>query len=92
MSEHLEKMRTLVRSLPKNDDILGLKFINTRNFRSLLELVESDIYLVLQEQEKESPKEKFKNIDLDKLLTLKVEVKDYLSYLEPDDDYYEEDF
>ena len=53
MSKQFGSMRRLLRELPKNAALLGLKFLNNRNFQSLLELVNSDIYLVQVEQDKE---------------------------------------
>lgn len=85
-------MRKLVRQLPKNDDLLGLKFLNNREFQNLLDLVNSDIYLVSVEQDKENPKEKYKDIDLDSLVELKGEILEYISYLDVPDEYYEEEF
>ena len=92
MSKQIERMRKLVRQLPKNDDLLGLKFLNNREFQNLLDLVNSDIYLVSVEQDKENPKEKYKNIDLDSLVELKGEILEYISYLDVPDEYYEEEF
>lgn len=90
MSKQIESMRRLIRELPKNDDLLGLKFLNNRNFQSLLELVNSDIYLVQVEQDKEEPRDKYKNINIDSLLELKAEILEYMSYIDIPDEYYEE--
>ena len=90
MSKQIESMRRLIRELPKNDDLLGLKFLNNRNFQSLLELVNSDIYLVQVEQDKEEPRDKYKNINIDSLLELKAEILEYMSYIDIPNEYYEE--
>lgn len=90
MSKQIESIRRLIRELPKNDDLLGLKFLNNRNFQSLLELVNSDIYLVQVEQDKEEPRDKYKNINIDSLLELKAEILEYMSYIDIPDEYYEE--
>ena len=90
MSKQIESIRRLIRELPKNDDLLGLKFLNNRNFQSLLELVNSDIYLVQVEQDKEEPRDKYKNINIDSLLELKAEILEYMSYIDIPNEYYEE--
>ena len=54
-------------------------------FDKLLEIVESDIYLVQQNSTLENPKEKFLNIDLEKLYELKVAIEEYMSFLEVPD-------
>ena len=51
-----------------------------------MEIVNSDIYLVKEEQLKETPKEKYANIDLESLLNLRLELTDYMSYLILPDD------
>lgn len=81
MSKSIEIMNKLVNSLPKNDVELGKEFIKNRKFEDLLELVNSDIYLVKKNLKSGNPKEEY-NIDLDDLITLQSEVSYYLSQLD----------
>lgn len=80
MSKSIEIMNKLVNSLPKNDIELGKEFIKNRKFEDLLELVNSDIYLVRKNLKSDNPKEEY-NVDLDDLITLQSEVNYYLSQL-----------
>lgn len=81
MSKPIERICKLVDSLPKNDIELGKVFIKERKFESLLDLVNSDIYLVKKNLKSDNPKEEY-NIDLDTLITLQAEVNLYLSQLD----------
>lgn len=95
MAQSLDIIRKLSRELPKKDADLARKFIEQREFEKLLEIVESDIYLVQQNELLEVPKEKFKGINLEKLIELRGALEEYMSFLEvPDnseeyDDYYD---
>lgn len=70
-----------MKELPKKDAVLAEKFIEDREFEKLLEIVESDIYMVQQNELLAQPKEKFSNINLDKLVQLKGAIDEYMSYL-----------
>ena len=86
MKPSIQKIRTLIPSLPKKDAQIADKLLSERKFDDLLEIVNSDIYLVKEEQSKETPKEKYANIDLESLLNLRFELTDYMSYLILPDD------
>lgn len=87
MEQPLSKIRRLSKSLPESDIKFAEKYITSREFDKLLEIVESDIYLVQQNELAEKPKEKFSNINLEDLLELKAAVEEYISYIYiPDDD------
>lgn len=87
MEQPLKRIKRLARSLPESDIKFASKYIETRQFDKLLEIVESDIYLVSQNELLEHPKEKFINIDTKKLMELKSAIEDYMSYLVPDSDW-----
>ena len=82
MEQPLDKIRRLSRSLPKSDIKFAEKYIANREFDKLLEIVESDIYLVQQNESLEHPNEKFVNIDLEELFDLRNAVDEYMSFLE----------
>ena len=85
MEQPLDKIRRLSRSLPKSDIKFAEKYIANREFDKLLEIVESDIYLVQKNETLEHPKEKFANIDLEELLELRSAIEEYISFLEVPD-------
>jgi len=60
---------------------LAGKLLSERKFEQLLEIIDSDIYLVRRDQLKETPKEEYVNISLEKLLQLRSELSEYMSYL-----------
>lgn len=82
MEQLLDKIRRLSKSLPEDDIKFAEKYIESREFDKLLEIVESDIYMVQQNKLVEHPKEKFANINLEELLGLKSAVDEYMSFLE----------
>lgn len=91
MEQPLNKIRRLSKSLPTKDSELAVKFIEGREFDKLLEIVESDIYLVQQNELLEQPKEKFANINLEELIELKVVLEEYMSFLEISDNSEDDD-
>ena len=82
MEQPLNKIKRLSKSLPENDIQYADKFINNREFDKLLELVESDIFLVEKNETLEIPKEKYKDIDLHDLIKLKMAIEEYRSFIE----------
>lgn len=92
MEQPLDKIRRLSKSLPKGDIKFAEKYIASREFDKLLEIVESDIYLVQQNELLEHPKEKFANIDLEELLELRGAVDEYMSFLEVPDNSDDDDW
>lgn len=91
MEQPLNKIRRLSKSLPTKDSELAVKFIEGREFDKLLEIVESDIYLVQQNELLEQPKEKFANINIEELIELKVVLEEYMSFLEISDNSEDDD-
>ena len=82
MEQLLDKIKRLSKSQPEGDIKFAEKYIKSREFDKLLEIVESDIYMVQQNKSLEHPKEKFANINLEELLRLRVAVDEYMSFLE----------
>lgn len=98
----IERMRKLLNSLPKSDITLGEQFIQSRDFETLKDLVDSAIYKVRKNIKSENPKQEYLDVDLTELSNLKAEVDVYLTQLEVpsnewkgdlEDDYdYEEEY
>ena len=84
------KIKQLIENLPEKDINLGHKFLEKRDFDSLKELVDSAIYKVKKSRSKHDINniEKYINIDLDELNSLKADVDNYVAQLhimdEPD--------
>lgn len=81
MNPSIQKIQALLSHLPQKDVNLAGKLLSERKFESLLEIIDSDIYLVRRNQLKETPKEEYENISLEKLLQLRSELSEYMSYL-----------
>lgn len=82
MEQPLYRIKKLSNKLPKDDIKFAEKYIADREFEKLLEIVESDIYLVQQNELLEIPKEKYIDIDLKELVELRSVIEEYLSFLE----------
>ena len=88
----IERMRKLLNSLPKSDITLGEQFIQSRDFESLKDLVDSAIYKTRKNIRSENPKEEYLEVDLTELSNLKAEVDVYLTQLEvPTNEWDDED-
>ena len=87
----IERMRKLLNNLPKSDITLGEQFIQSRNFESLKDLVDSAIYKVRKNIKSENPKQEYLDVDLTELSNLKAEVDVYLTQLEVPSNGWEED-
>lgn len=89
MKSPLERIKELIPVLPEKDAILADKFLSKRDFQSILELTESDIYKAKKKKHDESdeiPDDYITNLGL-----LKAELANYMSYLDisDDSDYYD---
>ena len=83
MSTPVERMKVLMNALPEKDISLGYKFLNSRDFDSLKELVDSAIYKVKRNLFRSmNPKEEYLKINLEDLNRLKSEVDTYVVQLE----------
>jgi hypothetical protein len=78
----IERMRKLLNSLPKSDITLGEQFIQSRDFESLKDLVDSAIFKTRKNIKSENPKQEYLDVDLTELSNLKAEVDVYLTQLE----------
>ena len=87
----IERMRKLLNSLPKSDITLGEQFIQSRDFESLKDLVDSAIYKTRKNIKSENPKQEYLDVDLTELSNLKAEVDVYLTQLEVPSNEWEED-
>lgn len=95
MSQPLYTIRKLIKELPGKDSTICEKYLEERNFECILEIVESDIYKARQKADPLEMVEEDSEINsfLVKLLELKTNLDEYMSYLEvPDNsDYLYED-
>lgn len=82
-SNSIERIKSLIPSLPKKDVDLGYKFLEKRDFESLNDLVSSAVYKVKKNLRTSNPKEEYVNLDMDSLEELQYEVHDYYSQFEP---------
>lgn len=80
--EPVERIRYLTKFLPKDDVNLANDFINSRDFESLQEIVDSAIIKVKRNLSSNNPKEKYINLDIDELTKLKAEVDVYVEQLQ----------
>lgn len=78
----VERMRNLIKYLPKSDLVLSQRFIDCRDFESLQELVDSAIIKIRKNLRSSTPKEEYINLDVDELNQLKAEVDVYLEQLQ----------
>ena len=88
MKDLLKRVEELIPVLPEKDAKLCMNYLSKRDFESILEIVESDIYKAKRKNIEELPDEYISD-----LLELKDAVATYLSYLEipsnsEDYDYY----
>lgn len=82
-SNSIERIKSLIPSLPKKDVDLGYKFLEKRDFESLNDLVSSAVYKVKKNLRTSNPKEEYVNLNMDSLEKLQYEVQDYYSQFEP---------
>ena len=93
----VDRMRKLLNSLPKSDITLGEQFIQSRDFESLKDLVDSAIYKVRKHKARKDkeggvpPKQEYLDVDLTELSNLKAEVDVYLTQLEVPSNEWKED-
>lgn len=78
----IERMRSLINSLPESDIQLGESFISQREFESLQELVDSAIIRINRNIRGPNPKEEYSKVDLWELKKLKAEVDVYVAQLQ----------
>ena len=79
--KEIDKIKLLIPKLPSLDVKIGNKFLQERNFSELQLLVDSAIIKVKHNISSSSPKEEYKNIDLESLETLSMFVSSYRDQL-----------
>ena len=80
----IERMRKLLNSLRE-------QYIQSRDFESLKDLVDSAIFKTRKNIKSENPKQEYLDVDLTELSNLKAEVDVYLTQLEVPSNEWEED-
>lgn len=81
--ESIERIKKLIKGLPKSDQYLGKIYLETRSFKALSLLVDSTLYRVRQSLKLENPpRQEYLEVDLTELSNLKAEVDLYLTRLE----------
>lgn len=83
MSSFLDRIRSLIPSLNKEDQTLGYKFLNTRDLDSLQSLVASAIIrrkkAIIRKLTEENPEGRHRMVyDDPELVTLKAEIDNYI--------------
>lgn len=91
-STPVERIRKLISLLPEKDINLGYKFLDSRDFSSLKELVDSAILKVKKNMTSKHPRPEYAKIDLEGLHILKSEVDVYLMRLELPNDFNNSDY
>lgn len=80
--EPVERIKRLTQYLPKGDIALAHTFIDSRDFESLQELVDSAIVKTKRNISSNNPKEEYLSLDVDELVKLKAEVDVYVEQLQ----------
>lgn len=78
----VERMINLTKFLPKSDTVLAQRFIDSRDFESLQELVDSAIIKARRSLSSDNPKEEYLSLDMNELTKLKAEVDVYVEQLQ----------
>lgn len=81
MKSPIVKIKELVKHLPERDIPYANVFIQDHNIESLKELVDSAYYLTKKNQAKENVPKEFKDVSLEDLMDLKIEVDNYHTLL-----------
>ena len=89
-----QRIKDNLKCLPPKDFDLCVEFLKKRDFEKLQEIVESCLIMKKRDDYKDTHKEKWINVNREKLEQLTLDVREYISYLDfPDyfnnyDDYY----
>jgi hypothetical protein len=87
MAQLIEKISAALHVLPKKDIEIAERLLKKRDFQSLLEIVDSDIYLVRKHQDDEVPKEEYANLKIEDIIDLRSDLSEYMSYILPPEDW-----
>ena len=79
MKSLLERIKDLIKFLPKNDIKYAKSFLSKREFDNLIDIIDSDIYLIENDTQ-----DKYLDINLEELYKLEELVEEYTSYLDYD--------
>lgn len=93
MKNLYDRIKEGIKCLPPKDKQLCEKYLEQRNFQSILEIAESDLIMKDNDDLKEEHQEKWQSLDVATLEELIGDTKEYLSYMEIDldeDNYYDE--
>lgn len=80
----VERIKQLIPNLPEHDKILGNKFVEQRDFKSLWELIHSCNIRIQRNILKENPNPKYLELNSDNLQALEAEVSTYCSIIDPE--------
>lgn len=80
MGDNVNRIRELISCLPEKDAILAEKYLNKRDFQSILEIVESDLYKL--ENRKYNKLEEITDNSYELIRELYYELTDYISFLD----------
>lgn len=80
--EPVNRIRTLIPSLPEGDIELAYKFLNDRDFDSLQLLINSSLVRVKKDLNRENPREEYLKADLGGMEKLKLEIDLYCEVFE----------
>lgn len=75
-------MMNLTKYLPKRDIVLAQRFIDSRDFESLKELVDSAIIKAKRSLNSDNPKKEYLSLYMNGLVKLKAEVDAYVEQLQ----------
>lgn len=92
MQSLYDRIKDGIKCLPLKDRKICEKYLEERNFQSILEIAESDLIMKDADDLKETHQEKWENLDVANLEELIGNTKEYLSYMDIDldNDYYDE--
>lgn len=81
MKKPLQRIHDLIPSLPKKDAKLAEDYLSKRDFQSILEIVESDIYKAKRAKYRGGIEEEIPDDYIVALTELRAELLNYMSYL-----------
>ena len=91
MNNPIDRIKSLIGSLPKKDISFGYKFLEERDFESLQELINSALYKINKSLNSDNPKEEYLKINLEDLNSLKAKVDIYSAQIGFEDEDIESD-
>lgn len=89
-----DKIKIKIKYLPPKDAKLCYKYLENRDFESILEIAKSVIIMKERDDAKEIHQDKWENIDIEEVQKLVSYTQEYLSYMDisiTSDDYYDDE-